>query len=326
MTQSLAVRYETERGIVETSTDEVRGLLFAGARIPPTDPEIGLFLKVCEANGMNPFLREAHLVKYEDGKPASIVTGKDWFTKKAHAHPAFEGFEAGVIVRRGDQIAFEEGEFLFPGDVLVGGWATVYRQDTRPFNARVSLQEYSKGQATWTNMPATMIRKVALVHCLREAFPDVLGGLYEAGEMAQGLPRGVDLVREVETAPEVHQPDGFRAVRVVPEGTPTEAPLDVTLCPIHDGQRFTKSKFPDRQTGKYDWVHAHGKHETKKGRDGKPSTVWCRNTDPEVVEAHKARVATPAVAVDPTTGEITQPPASDAQDVPGGGDDTGSSP
>ncbi len=35
----------------------------------------------------------------------------------------------------------------------------------------------------WASKPATMIRKVAMTHALREAFPSSLGGLYTEDEM-----------------------------------------------------------------------------------------------------------------------------------------------
>src|SRR5690606_10607607 len=58
-----------------------------------------------------------------------------------------------------------------------------------PMEVTVSLQEYqrynSKGELmrNWKEMPATMIRKVALVQALREAIPEEFGGLYSPEEM-----------------------------------------------------------------------------------------------------------------------------------------------
>ena len=37
----------------------------------------------------------------------------------------------------------------------------------------------------WAKMPATMIRKVAIVSALREAFPDKFQGMYDQSEMGQ---------------------------------------------------------------------------------------------------------------------------------------------
>ncbi|WP_376712777.1 recombinase RecT, partial [Enterococcus avium] len=47
-----------------------------------------------------------------------------------------------------------------------------------PIVSQVALEEFSKGQATWKNMPNTMIRKTAIVNALREAFPEALGAMY----------------------------------------------------------------------------------------------------------------------------------------------------
>lgn len=75
---------------------------------------------------------------------------------------------------------------MLPGDTLLGGWSKAYRKSCKyPFVARVALSEYSTGQALWASKPSTMIRKVAIVHALREAFPTQLGGLYVSEEMPE---------------------------------------------------------------------------------------------------------------------------------------------
>ena len=71
------------------------------------------------------------------------------------------------------------------GEQLIGGWAKVYRKDCKvPFETTAMFKEY-KGPAgsLWDSKPATMIRKVALVQALREAFPDMYGGLYSQEEI-----------------------------------------------------------------------------------------------------------------------------------------------
>jgi len=72
-----------------------------------------------------------------------------------------------------------KGAFVLPKDELVGGWATVKRDDRDlPITVQISFSEFSKGQSTWKSMPANMIRKTAIVNCLREAFPNDLGAMY----------------------------------------------------------------------------------------------------------------------------------------------------
>lgn len=151
---------------------------------PDADEADGImFLSTCSRNGFDPFLREAYLIKYDKSKPASIVVGKDAYMKRAEEHPDFDGFEAGILVliEETGEIDEREGSAFFPalGEQLLGGWAKVYRKSrSRPYFEQVSLPEYDKKQSKWKDSPATMIRKVALVHALREAFPTSFGGTY----------------------------------------------------------------------------------------------------------------------------------------------------
>jgi len=143
-----------------------------------TGAEIYNFMQLAKYQHLNPFLKEVYLVKFGE-KPADIIVAKDAFMKRAEDDPNYDGFEAGVVVQRGDNVIDEPGAFTLPTDKLVGGWAKVYRKDRdRPIYIRISMSEFSKGQATWKNMPATMIRKSAIVNALREAFPKALGAMY----------------------------------------------------------------------------------------------------------------------------------------------------
>lgn len=148
-----------------------------------TDAEAYNFLQLCLARGLNPFLKEAYLIKYGNGA-ASMVVGKDAFTRKAEASPEFDGYEAGVVIESDGKLEDRIGTILRKGEELVGGWAKVYRKKaTKPFEVRVSLAEYDKKMNNWKTMPCTMIRKVALVQALREAFTAELGGCYDRSEM-----------------------------------------------------------------------------------------------------------------------------------------------
>lgn len=75
----------------------------------------------------------------------------------------------------------------------------------------VSFDEYAGRKrdgslnSTWRGKSGTMIRKVAIVHALREAFPDDLAGLYDSSEMqVEEPPQGpVEAsVEAVEAAPD----------------------------------------------------------------------------------------------------------------------------
>src|SRR5699024_768014 len=105
------------------------------------------------------------------------------FMRKAESNPNYEGMQAGVIVQRGEEIVEIEGSFSLKTDILLGGWAKVYRTDRKfPYVVKVSLSEYNKGKSTWNQIPKTMIRKTAIVQAMREAFPCELGGMYTEEE------------------------------------------------------------------------------------------------------------------------------------------------
>ena len=183
MSQELMVRYETGGQEITLTQNDVKNFLVTGDPEKVTDKELKLFLELCKAQRLNPFLREAYLIKF--GNDANIITGKDVFLKRARANESFRGFKAGIIVQSERGIEKREGTFYLKGqENLVGGWASVYIKDWDvPFDHTVALTEFNKGTATWKNMPAVMIRKVALVQALREAFPDDLSQLYAAEEM-----------------------------------------------------------------------------------------------------------------------------------------------
>lgn len=176
------VKFESDAGaMVEISRADVVNYICPTA----TDKEVALFLQLCAAQRLNPWVRDVHLVKYGDN-PAQMITGKEVFTKRANAHPDFEGYEAGVtfVDNRGN-VRQREGSAVYAaaGETLVGGWCRCYVKGRKPYFDEVALEEYNTGKSLWAKKPATMIRKVALVHCLREAFPDAFAGLYSQEEM-----------------------------------------------------------------------------------------------------------------------------------------------
>lgn len=183
MNNELMVKYEAGGQEIQLTQSDVKNFLVTGDADKVTDKEFKLFLELCKAQKLNPFLREAYLIKF--GNDANIITSKDVFLKRARANESFRGFKAGIIVQNEKGIEKREGTFYLKGqENLVGGWASIYIKDWDvPFDHTVALSEFNKGTATWKNMPAIMIRKVALVQALREAFPEDYQGLYDSSEM-----------------------------------------------------------------------------------------------------------------------------------------------
>lgn len=170
---------------ITVTFDDVRNFICKEATIA----ECRIFLETCKQYHLNPFTKEAYLIHYDNknGDTAStIVLGKTCYMKMAEAHPQYDGFEAGVIVFIPEvgELIHREGSIVYKGEELVGGWAKTYRKDrSRPFYEEVNFSEYDTKKSLWVTKPATMIRKVALVHTLREAFPATFGGLIDESEV-----------------------------------------------------------------------------------------------------------------------------------------------
>ena len=178
------VKFKADNGdMVQFTAQDIKARLCPEA----TDKELALVMALCQQQRLNPFIKDVHIIKYGN-QPAQIITGKEVFTKRANANKNYKGFEAGVtFLNKRGEVCQREGSAVYKAaqEVLIGGWCRVHVEGRRPFYDEVSLDEYSTGKSNWLKMPATMIRKVALVHCLREAFPDDFQGLYAAEEMGK---------------------------------------------------------------------------------------------------------------------------------------------
>jgi phage recombination protein Bet len=195
-TRDTPVTIHSSEGSVGMSVADV--LKWVEPKAPPQ--EALKFLLSCKSAGLNPFLKEAFLLEI-GGKWATVIA-KSGYLKVAQNHRGrdgefdFDGFEAGVVVqaqrtdpRTGQPMPGTsagppvevEGTLIPHGHLLVGGWARVWRKGvSRPTKSVVSMTEYAKMTTTWKSIPATMIRKVALVHAIRETF--AVGDSYDESE------------------------------------------------------------------------------------------------------------------------------------------------
>lgn len=177
-------KYQAGGAEIALNDDIVKRYLVSGDPSKVTDAEVKMFTELCKAQRLNPFLREAYLVKFGNN-PAQIIVGKDVFLKRARANPKFKGFKAGIIVETKDgSYQNRPGTFYTPGEKIVGGFCKVAIEGWDfPLEHNVAMSEFSRSTATWKSMPAVMIRKVALVQALREAFPEDFQQLYSEEEM-----------------------------------------------------------------------------------------------------------------------------------------------
>ena len=205
-----------------------------------SEKQVGQALSLIKGRNLNPLANEVYIVAYKKktgGTEFSLIVSKEAFLKRAAQCKDYEGFEAGVVAVDSDGVMHErKGAILLPGDTLIGGWARVYRKNFKvPVEIFGSREEYDKKQSTWNALPATMIRKTALVNALREAFPEDLGNMYTEDDGGETFDRIKDVTpqesREDVVARKMAQIEQFNKeqAHIDPEPTQNEEPIQGEL-------------------------------------------------------------------------------------------------
>lgn len=193
-----------------------------------TTTEALMFLKFCRAHGLNPFLKEVHLIKYSSNDAAQIVIGIQALIRRADDTPDYEGYESGVIVKdQGGKTTRRPGSFYEDDEKLIGAWATSYSSRKRPLPVTVKFSEYDKGQALWKTKPGTMIEKCAIAQALRRMCPKVEDLFQRAQGMTVQVMDAEDLPDLVEEPPQLAEP----------EEAPTDAPEAASEAAPTQGER-----------------------------------------------------------------------------------------
>lgn len=184
---ALVVSYDVLGTHVELDLDFVKKYLVRGRAELVSNQELVFFMNTCRQQKLNPLVQgEVYLIKYSKDDPAQMVVGKDAYLRRAFDHPDYLFKNDGITVQRGNEIIQKEGCCLYPGETLVGGWCRVtFMRNGKERTAfkEVAFAEYNKGKANWNSKPATMINKVAVSQCVRDAFPKDYEGVYSEDEM-----------------------------------------------------------------------------------------------------------------------------------------------
>lgn len=202
---ALVVSYEVMGSRVDLDLDFVKNYLVRGDASKVTNQEVLFFMNTCKMQKLNPLVSgEAYCIKFGN-EPAQMVVGKGAYMRRAFENPDYICKEDGIIVLRKGEILAREGCCPYPGEELIGGWCRVHFNRSgkeRDAYKEVALAEYNKGMANWKSKPATMINKVAISQCIREAFPKDYEGVYSEEEMvASGAIPPADFVVEKEEDP-----------------------------------------------------------------------------------------------------------------------------
>lgn len=194
MSEELAVKNErilTTTGEITLNSDIIKKYLVNGQG-NVTEQEITMFIALCKANKLNPFNKDAYLIKY-GSEPATMIVSKDVFFKRAIGNPNFNGMKSGLVILKTDgTVQKREGSIYIDGEKILGAWCTIYRKDwENPLYQEVNFKEYVGTKKTgevntnWKTKPAVMIMKVVEATALRKAFTDDVQGMYIEEEMEQ---------------------------------------------------------------------------------------------------------------------------------------------
>ena len=182
--------YKVNGETVQLSIPMIKKYLVSGGG-NITDQEAMMFLSLCRFQKLNPFVKDAYCIKYGSGDPATLVIGKDVYTKRAEQNPKYNGMEHGVIVlNKSGEVIERKGSFVLKDEEIVGGWAKIYikgrevpQYDSVTFSEYAGYKKNGELNSNWSKRPGTMIEKVAIMHALRNAFPNDFQGLYLREEM-----------------------------------------------------------------------------------------------------------------------------------------------
>ncbi len=197
-TTYLPIVYEVDGEPVKLTVDEILAY-FGRSQEGITKQEAMHFMIFCKYLRANPYLQDAHLVKYSPKKPAEFVVGYGFFLRRAEQNEHYRGFGAGLIVSNaGGEIEEVEGAFLRPDDGLLGGWCQVYRDDRDHISpVRLNLDRYVRKRwdvkvqkkvpmAMWATNAPDQIMKVAISQAHRKNFTELRGMLTEVEFQSTG--------------------------------------------------------------------------------------------------------------------------------------------
>lgn len=257
---------------------------------PKANPsEFKAFIQLGKATGLNPYLRELWLIKYDEKASAQIFIGRDGYRKAMTRNKAYDGHYADAVYSN-DEFKYDMNSKqvihhpnLKDRGHLVGAYCiTKMKNISMPFFVFVDMKEYNKKRSVWNEMPATMIKKVAEAQCLRMASPDLFGGSYDESEK--------DLL---ESSQEKKQPHGEndQLIATLIEGKSERiVPVDEILNMIEDSESEDDlenvSDFVKHITNRADLAKIRGAYKKKLNE--------LRSVTPENVDAQTGEIQPPS--------------------------------
>lgn len=141
-----------------------------------TQDEFDIFVQMGISTGLNPFLRELWLIKYDKGAAAQIFIARDGYRKIISTNPNYDGHIVDAVYSNDEfNVDLIQGyvkhvpNFKSRG-TLIGAYCIVYMKNSRiPHYVFTEVSEYNTGRSVWKEKPSTMIKKVAECQAIRMA-------------------------------------------------------------------------------------------------------------------------------------------------------------
>ena len=194
------------------------------------------FMRFCEFHQLNPFLRDAYLIKYDGGGAAQMVIGYQVWIQRADTDPLYEGFKAGIILQTEAGLERRQGAFYIDGETLLGGWCEVMVRDREPTRVEVALKEYDRQRALWKTHKATMIQKVAAAQAFRFAFPRLFAGAYDQSAIGPDTDLPDDVIT-VEMSPQIPTSETLTLPSRATNGNVQPTGFDTLMDWVHEEGR-----------------------------------------------------------------------------------------
>lgn len=143
-----------------------------------SDLELQLFLHVAKRTGLDPLLKQIHVLKDRRGK-ISFIIGIDGFRLIASRSPEY----VGQASRRwaGEDLVWRKA-WIERGNPSVARAGVRRSTFAAPIYEVATWRSYGRDEPAWRQYPDVMLGKVAEAHAIRKAFPAELAGLYAPEE------------------------------------------------------------------------------------------------------------------------------------------------
>ena len=194
MSNELQVKYKWQEQELTLTKSDVKRFIATSPNV--TDQEIQDFMWLCQYKNLNPFIKEAYLIKYGQER-ANIVTSKDVFDARADADPRYDGEEVTNNYKRGMNLM----DLWVRTKIFRKGCAHPVSDVTVHYPEYVGRKKDGTINRMWQTKPVTMLTKVSKAQGKREANPKDMAGLYLTEEFDQQTKPTETDIREIDITP-----------------------------------------------------------------------------------------------------------------------------